>query len=266
MKVYAATGNHWEETLYRCLARNFGFSLNALPFESLAKSLPLSVLQKHRDNLPQVEALLFGQAGMLNDENPNDTYYAGLRNEYFFLKSKYRLTPIDNSWWKFLRLRPINFPTLRIAQFAGLIHSNEHLFSQIVDPSIVKTYALIFNIKASKYWDSHFVFGKDSTVRNKSLGQTAIRTISVNTIVPFLFAYGKARGKETFCADAISILENLPPERNSILTRWEVAGMNNPNAFASQALLQLKNEYCSPRRCLDCVIGNRIVRDGNLSN
>ena len=261
MQTFAATGNHWEETLYRQLARNFGFSLNALPFESLAKSLPLNILLKHRDHLQQIEALLFGQAGMLADENIADSYYAELRKEYLYLQKKYRLTSIDNFLWKFLRLRPVNFPTLRIAQFASLIHRNEHLFSQIMEAKSVDVYDKLFDLKASAYWDTHYTFGKESPKRVKTFGKSSIRAVLINTVVPFLFAYGKARGKDDYCTRAVGLLEGLPPEKNTVLASWEVLGVRNPNAFASQALLQLNNEYCLPRRCLSCAIGNRIIRN-----
>jgi len=260
MQVYAATGNHWEETLYQRLARNFGFSLNALPFESLAKSLPLKILLKHRDNLLQIEALLFGQAGMLADALIADAYHAELRKEYRYLQKKYSLEPIDRFLWKFLRLRPINFPTLRIAQFAGLIYHNEHLFSQITEVKSVDTIEKLFELKASAYWDTHYVFGKESPMRRKPLGKSAIRTVLINTVVPFLFVYGKARGIDDFCTRAVALLESLPAERNAILSQWEDLGVRNSNAFTSQALLQLNNGYCQPRRCLQCAIGNRIVR------
>ena len=261
MQSYASTGNHWEETFYRRLARNFGFSLNALPFESLAKSLPLNILLKHRDQLQQLEALLFGQAGMLTDEQAADAYYAELRNEYLYLQKKYRLEPVDRFLWKFLRLRPINFPTLRIAQFAALIHRNEHLFSQIVEATSVDSFEKIFDLQASAYWDTHYVFGKESPKRNKTFGKSSVQTILINTVAPFLFVYGKARGKDDFCARAVGLLESLPPEKNSILACWEELGARNSDAFTSQALLQLDNAYCRPRRCLSCAIGNRIVRN-----
>ncbi len=264
MQTYAATGNNWEETLYRRLARNFGFSLNALPFETLAGSLPLGILSKHRDNRLQTESLLFGQAGMLDDENAVDAYAAELRKEYLFLQKKYRLKPIDRFLWKFLRLRPVNFPTLRIAQFAELIRRNDRLFSQIIDAETPESLETIFDIKASEYWDTHYVFGKSSPTRTKSFGKTAFRAVLINTVAPFLFVYGKARGKEDFCARALRLLENLPPEKNAILARWEKAGMRNGDASASQALLQLTSEYCKPKRCLHCVIGNKIVRN-NIS-
>ena len=261
MKTYTTTGNHWEETLYRRLARNFGFSLNALPFEYLAKSIPLNILLKHRDHPIQLEALLFGQAGLLADEKVSDAYYIELRKEYLFLQKKYQLEPIDRFLWKFLRLRPINFPTLRIAQFAALIHQNDHLFSQIMETTSVEKFEKLFDLKASEYWDTHYVFGKESPKKKKTFGKQSVHSILINSVVPFLFAYGKARGINDYCTRAISLLESLPPEKNTVLASWEEMGVRNTDAFISQALLQLTNEYCQPKRCLHCAIGNRIVRN-----
>ncbi len=260
-QTYALTGNNWEEAFYQRLARNFGFSLNSLPFEALAKSLPFDILLKHRDHLPQLEALLFGQAGMLEQDISEDAYYTALRNEHQFLRRKYNLVSIDGFLWKFLRLRPINFPTLRIAQFADLMHRNEHLCSHIIEAQTIKDFEQLFRLQASEYWDTHYVFGKISKKQNKVFGQTAFHTVMINTIVPFLFMYGKMRGKEDFCTRAVHLLEHLPPEKNAILTQWETLGIRHSDAFTSQALLQLKNEYCAPRKCLHCAIGNNIVRN-----
>jgi hypothetical protein len=171
------------------------------------------------------------------------------------------LEPVDRFLWKFLRLRPINFPTLRIAQFAALINRNEHLFSQITETKSVDTLEKLFDLQASAYWDVHYVFGKESPKRKKILGKSSIRTLIINTVIPFLFVYGKARGKDDFCTRAIDLLESLPAEKNAILARWEETGVRNADAFTSQALLQLNNEYCQPKRCLKCAIGNKIVRN-----
>ena len=259
MHIFDQTGNDWEETLYQQIARNFGFSLNALPFESLARSLPYKTLLKHKDSAFQVEALLFGQSGLLTMDR-TDSYQQELYAEYQVLQKKYGLEPIDGYLWKFLRLRPVNFPSVRLAQFAGLIHQKEHLFSQIIQLEDLDDFNRLFDIQASEYWDTHYVFGKDSVSRPKSFGQMAFQTIMINTVVPFLFIYGKMRGKEDCSNRAIRLLESLPPERNAILTQWEDLGVDHRDAFASQALLQLKNKYCSPKRCLHCVIGNHIVK------
>jgi len=232
-----------------------------LPFETLARSLPLKTLLKHRDNLMQVEALLFGQAGMLADETITDAYFLDLQKEYLYLQKKYGLEPIDRFFWKFLRLRPVNFPTLRIAQFAGLICRNEHLFSQIIEAEYVDTLEKMFDMQASAYWENHYVFGKKSPACRKTFGKSAIHTVLINTVVPFLFVYGKARGRDNFCTRAVSFLENLPAEKNAIISQWEEMGGSNKDACTSQSLLQLNNMYCQPKRCLHCAIGNRIVRN-----
>jgi hypothetical protein len=242
------------------LARNFGFSLNSLPFEALAKSLPLLILQKHNDNLQQLEALLFGQAGMLQKEMPENEYYSALQREYRFLQTKYKLTPIEGFLWKFLRLRPVNFPTLRIAQFAALLYRSEPLFSRIITAKDLSAKEGVFAMEASPFWDNHYVFEKISDKRRKVFGKSAFLSVMINTVAPFLFVYGKARGKEDDCTRAVELLGQLPAERNSIITRWETLGFRIDNAFASQALLQLQNEYCNARRCLHCAFGNAIVK------
>ncbi|MBK7856519.1 MAG: DUF2851 family protein [Bacteroidetes bacterium] len=176
------------------MAKNFGFKTNALPFELLAKSIPLSVLAKHKNNLQQIEAILFGMAGML-DSDCTDDYFLSLKKEYHFLKSKFRLTSIDKSIWKFLRLRPANFPTIRISQFATLIHNSTHLFSRILEIKKPDELHDLLNVSASAYWNNHYTFGKTSGTSTKDLGFNAINLIVINTIVPFLFLYGKTHSK-----------------------------------------------------------------------
>jgi hypothetical protein len=262
-QIYAASNKDWEETLYRQLARNFGFGLNGLPFELLSKSLSLKILLKHEDNLTQIEALLFGQAGMLNADIEDDTYFSKLKTEYNFLRKKYNLTYIDGFLWKFLRLRPVNFPTIRLAQFAGLIHNNEHLFSQLLQIENIEDITKIFQIKTSEYWDTHYLFGKASPIRKKAFGNSAIHTVFINTVCTFLFFYGKTMGNSDFCDRAIAFLEKLPAEKNAITKRWETLGIKLRNAFISQSLLQLNNEYCQTRRCLQCDIGSKIIIETN---
>lgn len=189
----ARNNNDWEETFYWFLARNFGVKVNAEPFEWLAKSLPLKILAKHKNNLHQVEALLFGQAGLLN-ESLKDEYPQSLLKEYEFLKQKHRLQPIAGVSWKFMRLRPANFPTIRIAQFATLIHQSIHLFSKILEADTIEQIEQLFRVKLSDYWSTHYVFDKISTERNKSLGRSTIHLLIINTIAPFLFFYGSQRG------------------------------------------------------------------------
>lgn len=252
--------NNWEETFYQQLAKNFGFKINATPFELLAKSIPTACLAKHKNNLLQLEAMLFGQAGMLEQEM-TDGYFIQLRNEYHFLKQKFNLKPIDNHLWKFLRLRPSNFPTIRISQFAGLIKQSSHLFSKIIETEDVKKLKTFLNVETSEYWSRHYVFGKDTAKRKKKLGDAAIDVIIINTIVPFLFVYGKQKGEEKYVDRSLRFLESIKGEKNSIIDKWESLGMAVDSAYATQALLQLKNEYCHHKRCLNCVIGNYLIKN-----
>lgn len=251
--------NNWEETFYQFLARGFGVKVNSLPFEQLAKSLPLQLLKKHKNSLFQLEALLFGQAGMLEKEL-QEAYPARLKKEYDFLKKKYKLQPIPTSIWKFMRMRPANFPTIRIAQFATLIFQSAYLLSKILAARNVKELENMFEVKISNYWQTHYVFGKKSSKRNKSLGKTRVHLLIINTIVPFLFLYGKMKGEEAFCEKALAFLEELDPEQNTIIEEWQKLGIIPDSAYQSQALLQLKNNYCTPKKCLRCSIGHAILK------
>jgi hypothetical protein len=254
--------NNWEETFYHQMAKNFGFQLNSLPFELLAKGLPLSYLGKHKNNLLQVEALLFGQAGLLNKQFKDD-YPIQLKKEYDFLKKKFSLQPMDGSQWKFLRLRPSNFPTIRIAQFAQLIHKSSHLFTKILETEKHDKMESLFNVSASDYWLTHYTFDKTSSRREKHLGETAVRIILINTVVPFLFASGKQKQSEAHQERALTFLEKIEAEKNLIIKHWKDLGIQSENAGQTQALIQLKNEYCSNKNCLNCAIGNKII--GSIS-
>ncbi|MBE9510592.1 MAG: DUF2851 family protein [Bacteroidetes bacterium] len=249
----------WEESFYQALAGSFGFKKNSEPFRFLARSLPLKYLGKHKDNLLQIEAMLFGQAGFLQTAFPVDEYQSKLKKEYEFLQKKFSLKPLGEHLWKFMRLRPSNFPTIRIAQFSMLIHHSSFLFSKIIqtkDPGIIKDF---FRITASEYWDVHYRFGKKSTKRVKKIGETGINNILINTAAPFIFLYGKSKGITALSEQAIDILESLPPEDNSIIIKWRKLGIKAENASDSQALLQLKNVYCNQKKCLNCQIGNQLI-------
>jgi hypothetical protein len=251
---------NWEETFYQVLARNFGFKTNALPFELLAKSISLLVLGRHKSSLLQIEALLFGQAGFL-EQHFEDRYPQQLQNEYVFLKQKFRLAPIDNHLWKFLRLRPVNFPTIRIAQFAALVNGSIHLFSKIMETEKLNELKELLNIDVSAYWRSHYLFDKRSADRRKKLGEESIQNLIINTIIPFLFVYGKAKADETYVERALQFMEELEGESNSIITKWRSLNMPVEKAYATQALLQLKNKYCDHKKCLQCSIGNYLLKN-----
>lgn len=249
----------WQNLLYWRMAANFGFKVNATPFLALARSLDINILAKHRDSLLQVEALLFGQAGML-EEPFTDEYPNRLRAEYQYLKKKYQLTPIASYHWKFLRMRPANFPTIRIAQFAALVHRSVHLFSQIIELYTVKEIAPLLQVVASSYWDNHFIFDEQSPHAPKHLGRSSVQNIIINTIAPIQFLFARRHRSEAQQERALQLLEDLPSERNHIITTWNETGWNATNAAQSQALIHLYNHYCQPRQCLNCAIGLSILK------
>jgi len=253
------TGN-WEELFYITTAKSFGFKVNALPFELLAKSLPSIILAKHKNNKFQIEALLFGQAGML-ENNLQDDYFQKLKKEYHFLKTKYKLTSVENHLWKFLRIRPSNFPTIRISQFADLIYKSSHLFSEIIETKNISELEKMFDIQASEYWNTHYNFGKESPFKEKRFGKSAVKNILINTVIPILFLYGQEKDKIEVTEKAIVFLENIKAEKNNITKKWENTGLKIKNAYFSQALIQLYNEYCMKKRCLDCRIGHQFIQN-----
>ena len=251
--------NDWNETFYQFLARNFGFKTNALPFELLARSLPLNILAKHKYDLFQLEALLFGTAGLLNEQLLGDDYFLALRKEYSFQYKKYKLKPIEAHLWKFLRLRPVNFPTIRLAQFAALIHQSSALFSILVEEDDIGKIRKLFDVRASDYWDTHYRFNKHSVKREKKLGESAFENIMINTVVPFLFVYGEYHNQQQLKDKALDFLEKTTAEKNSIITNWEKLGVSARSAFDSQALIQLRNCYCNPKKCLNCQLGAKLI-------
>lgn len=251
--------NSWEETLYVLLARNFGFGLNSDEFERLALSLPLNYIKKHSDNLLQIEALFFGQAGMLESDIAHDTYFEALQQEYHFLRHKFQLKPLTNIHFKSLRVRPQGFPQVRIAELAALMQQSEGLFTQILEKENYETIRMLFQADASEYWQTHFTFGKPTSRNTKFLGDNSLNTLLINTVAPILFAYGKKTGESKYCDRALHILESVKAERNRIVTDFKEAGITAKNAFDTQALIQLYNEYCRTRKCLYCRIGHTFL-------
>lgn len=252
-------GNSWDHVFYVLLMRNYGFGLNSEEFERLALSVPFNYLQRHSDNLFQIEALLFGQAGMLREENFPDSYYLELKKEYEFLRHKYQLNPIKNLIFKNMRTHPNAFPQIRIAQVSALLQQSGRLFQSILEKEDYKLLRLHFQVEVSSYWKTHYSFGKESTKSSKMLGESSLNTILINTVAPILFAYGMKSGQEMFCDRALHILESVKPERNSIISEFKSAGITPLNAFDSQALIQLRREYCDKKKCLYCKIGYKIL-------
>jgi hypothetical protein len=260
-KRLTQNNNNWNETFYQMLARMFGFKVNAVPFELLAKAVPMQILAKHKSNLFQVEALLFGTSGLLHEELIGDEYFIKLRDEFSFLHKKYNLKTVEPHLWKFMRLRPGNFPTIRISQFAALIYRSQGLFSKILESESIAELKQLFEVKASEYWNSHFRFNKSSSKQqSKELGENSINILIINVIVPFLFVYGEKQNQHHLKNRALDFLEQLSPERNSIIRKWEELGVRPQSAFETQALIWLKNRYCEPKKCLNCQIGNKLVK------
>jgi hypothetical protein len=257
--------NDWNETFYQVLAKMFGFKVNAIPFELLAKSLSLKTLAKHKNSLLQLEALLFGNAGLLNTQLLGDSYFLQLRNEYSFLYKKYKLKGIESHLWKFMRLRPGNFPTIRISQLAALIYRSHGLFSKIIEIDKIDELKKLFEVSASEYWNSHYNFNKLSKRNSKKrLGETSVNVLIINIVIPFLFVYGEKQNRDYLKNRALEFLEQLPPERNSIISNWKKLGIETRSAFETQALLQLKNIYCKKKKCLNCQIGVKIVKNATV--
>ena len=251
--------NHWEDAFFITLARNFGFSLNADAFEEWAKHIPLRAIDKHRDNLFQVEAFFFGQAGILGDID-GDEYYLRLKHEYEYLAHKFELSPMDVTRWRFLRLRPNNFPHVRIAQLANLYHRSYGLLSQLMEKETIKEVRDLLRGGTSEYWLNHYTFGGCSPAYPKTLSDSSLNLIIINTVVPFLYAYGIHRGKEKLCSRATAFLEGLKPENNYIIRMWSECGLKVSHAGDSQALIQLKKEYCDKKKCLYCRIGYEYLK------
>jgi hypothetical protein len=252
--------NNWQETCYQLLARNFGFKINADPFQQLAQLLPYKILRKHGDKLLQVESLLFGQAGFL-EEDSDDAYYQLLKREYNLLRQKYSLSDrrLNKAQWKFLRLRPANFPSIRLAEFAALLYYRPSLFSNLLEAESFSELVSLFSVQQSEYWLTHYTFFKEAKDKVSFFGESSVSNIIINTVVPLLVAYGKSKDDQQYVDRAIAILQQVPGESNAIIAQWRNWGMKSKCAFDSQALIELQNNYCEKRRCLDCTIGTSLI-------
>lgn len=259
IKSLKFNNNDWEQTFYQNLAYNFGLKINSLTFKLLAESIPLKYLLKHKDNLLQIEAMLFGQSGLL-DFNFNDEYPNILKREYIFLKNKFSLQPLEPHLWKYLRLRPSNFPNIRISQFANLIYKSSNLFSEIIENKNLNNIIALFNVSCSEYWDNHYVFDKLSVKRKKNLGKSFVNLILINSVIPFIFVYGIHKDIQEYKERALNFLMKIKGERNSIVKIWQSLGADITTAFNTQALIELKKNYCDKKKCLNCRIGNYLLR------
>lgn len=258
----SATGNDWEQTCFIIFARALGFGLNGDPFEMLARSLPLKYLHHHSDNPLQLQALLFGQAAMLDSSlHIFDEYYQFLCREYYFLARKYGLRPMRQGLWKYARTRPQNFPHRRIAYLSKACEGGFSLFSEIVSCGRnAEKLRELFHWRLDGYWHNHFSFDMEARFASDSLSDTSVTLLIINVVAPLLYAFGAIRGDVDISEKGQSILENLPGENNGVTRQWETYGLKAENAWRSQALLHLKKEYCDARKCLYCRFGNNMLR------
>lgn len=251
------SNNDWEAVLFKMLAKNFGLKVNADAFFNLANKIDYSLVRKQQHNLITLEALLFGQANLLNDA-VQDPYYISLKNEYDYIKTKYKLTTQLATPFQFFRLRPNNFPTIRIAQLASLIHIHHQLFSKIISITTIKNYYQLFEVKVSAFWKTHYSFTSSSKSSPKKLTKPFVDLLLINTIIPLRFLYLKSIDKLDK-TEIIEIVKQLQPEKNSIIDKFKQLDIPAKSALETQALLQLKNEYCSKQQCLSCVVGANLI-------
>lgn len=251
----------WNEVFYILLCRNFGFGVNSDAFERLARSLPLKCILKQRPSASQVEALFLGQAGLLNDSNGNrHHYYRLLQQEYSFLRKKYRLEPLEPHIFRNLRLRPDATPHIKLVELAAIWIRHDTLFSSVLSARTPRELKDFFRVPASAFWDTHYNFLRPSPHRKKQLGENALNMLLINTVVPLMFAYGLYHRMDEHKARALRLLASIPPEQNSIISLFSQVGMKPRNAGDTQALIQLKRNYCEQKKCLYCRLGFQLLK------
>jgi len=247
--------NNWNETYYYLLMRNFGFKVNAVPFELLADAVPSTLIGRYSDQPLQVAALLFGVAGFL-ERDFKDDYPRQLKSAFVFLQKKYQLKSIDVSLWKFMRIHPQNFPVWRIAQAASLLAGTKHSLSKILENPDLKEIKEMFSVYAAHaYWNNHSDFDRECKEGSTRLGKHSIENIVINTVSLILYTYGQYSGRPQFIERAFTLLKTIPSERNAILLNYQQAGMKLRHAYDSQAVLELNKKFCSQKKCLNCIIG-----------
>ena len=256
-KLLDSSSNNWEEILFKMLARNFGLKVNGHSFFSIANSIGFSAIRKQQSNLTSLEALFYGQAGLL-DKGIQEPYFIELQKEYNFLKQKFNLSNKNVAALKFFRLRPSNFPTIRLSQLANLYHQHQNIFSKIIELNSIEEFYKLFKIGTSKFWKTHYTFGKVSKEWNKVITSSFIDLLLINTIVPIKFSYAKHQGKNIE-EKILELIHEIASEKNSIVDKFNRMKKVSKSALQSQALIQLKNEYCDKNKCLQCGIGSSIL-------
>ncbi|WP_281323404.1 DUF2851 family protein [Flavobacterium aestivum] len=258
LDLLKSTNNDWEAILFCLLAKNFGLNTNGEVFLKIAQSIPFSVIRKECFEVENLEALLFGSAGLLDVEK-EDNYFKDLKFRYYYLLHKYQIEKSCIEPVQFFKHRPDNFPTIRLSQLANLYHKQQNLFSKISDLNSIEAFYEVFQVSVALYWQTHYQFDKVSFKKKKTLSKSFIDLLVLNTVLPLQFAYAKSQGKEV-SEDLIAILNDVEPEKNSIIEKFNFFGIKAKNAFETQSLLQLKNEYCSKNKCLDCAIGMELLK------
>ncbi len=254
------TRNDWQETFYIVLCHYWGMKVNAVPFEMLARSLPQNILGKHKHSLIEIEALLMGQAGLLN-EIFTEAYPLQLQEHFRHFKKKYNLNPLEPHVWKYLRMRPNNFPAVRIALLAALVQKASSMLSAVADATDLEEVIDWFDVTASEYWNGHYRFeALAAKASPKRLGEEAVKVLLINAVIPTLFVYARNTGRDALGYKALEWLEEIEAEDNAIVRCWEDLGLQNQNACDSQALIQLKQEYCDVKKCLSCAIGHHLLK------
>jgi hypothetical protein len=258
-ELYDRYHGSWEDICYVLLARTLGFGINNDAFERLARVTPLRLLHKHSDSILQVEALLFGQAGLLNGAHSEEPYFQQLTREYAFLANKFSLRPIEGTAWKLFRSRPQNFPYRRIALLAQFVLGGFNLMDDLINAEDTKTLRQLFDIELSGYWTTHYSFGKPSPGAGRALSNSSIDIVLINTVAPLYYARGELTDDYRMTDRAVALLEDIRPEQNSIVTMFRNAGIRCDDALTSQALIQLRRNYCEARKCIYCRLGHRLL-------
>ena len=259
-QVFENYQHHYEDTLFVSLCRNFGFKINNDAFELLGKSIPFTILKKYADNSTQLEALLFGVAGFLEDTFM-DAYPKLLQNEFEFLKQKHQLVSLKKELWKFSKTRPANFPTIRLSQLAFIIHKQQSLYHLLETKTALPKLKEFFSAETSTYWQTHFKFDTLSDNSIKQLGNSAFQSIVINTIVPFLVFMGKQTTNDSYTEYALDLLTQLPAEENSKTNYYKELGIKTDNALQSQAQIHLYDNYCKPKSCLQCNVAKFLLKN-----
>lgn len=252
-------GGNWTEAIYVTIARALGFGTNSQPFQTLALTTPLRHMLRHSDSLMSIEAFLFGQAGLLANSDPQNEYQQQLCTEYNFLAAKYGLQPSKNIWWKMARMRPQNFPHRRIAALATMVSDRFSIAGRLLNVTSEAEARALFDISLTGFWARHYNFSPTSVPTVKAIGYASATVLIINAVVPVLYAYGNVTGDERKQELAIDLLQSLKPESNSIVEIFKRAGLEAPDAFTTQAMIQLRRQYCESRKCLYCRLGHRML-------